>query len=83
MDVKTADELTDIVITVVQREPTEPSGLGMVAIITSLFRQFAEQEVQAERRRCVEVADRLRRNATCKTVKKTCGAIIDRIVAGE
>ena len=36
--------------------------------------------VAAERKRCAEIAARLQRNASCKTVQRTCQAIIDRIL---
>jgi hypothetical protein len=49
--------LADEVIGIVQREPTEPTGCGMHAIVAGLFEQFAARATAAERERCAGVAE--------------------------
>jgi hypothetical protein len=53
----TPEELAEVVIATVQREPHEPSGLGMHRIVASLFRQFADKAVALGRERCAKLVE--------------------------
>ncbi len=60
-----------------------PDGMQLVSEALPAYREKILALLEEETRRCVGVAQRLQDNASCKTVRKTCQAIIDRILGGE